>query len=215
MKRMRVILFAVMIAFVTVFIGWIFWIQEIQYALPTPVPNHFVDVAMGERIDLSEALVPRQGKVTLLHFFNSACPCSRFNMQEFERMAHRYKGHVQFLVVLQSADEDAVDHFKNRYELDVPVVLDREGTISDKCGIYSTPQAVLLDRNSTIYFKGNYNASRYCTRRETRFVEMAIDSLMENKPLPLFVKNMLTEPYGCTLPSDAEEQKSKTVFNLF
>jgi hypothetical protein len=130
-------------------------------------------------------------------------------------MAHRYKNSVQFYVVLQSDDYDAVGRFKKKYELNVPVILDRDGAISDKCGIYATPQAVLLDRNSTIYFKGNYNASRYCTRKETKFVELAIDSLIGNKPLPLFIRNMLTEPYGCTLPSDEGNQKNKTVFNLF
>jgi peroxiredoxin len=204
-----------MIAFTSFFIGWIFWVQEIQYALPTPVPAHFVDVKIGDAIDLDGDLKVTRGTITLLHFFNAKCPCSRFNMQEFESMAHRYKDSVQFYVVLQSDEDGAVAHFKDKYELDLPVILDKDGVISDKCGIYSTPQAVLLDKKSVVYFKGNYNASRYCTRRETKFVEMAIDSLIRNKPLPLFVQNMLTEPYGCTLPSDDDNQKERTVFNLF
>lgn len=197
------------------FICWIFWSQEIKYSLPTPVPVNFVDIKIGTNVDLTSDLKINKGKNTLLHFFNSNCACSRFNMKEFESMAHRFKDSLNFYVVLQSDDEGAVSQFQKKYELDIPVILDKDGIISDKLGIYSTPQAVILDKNSTIYFKGNYNASRYCTRKETKFVEIAIDSLVRNKPLPLFVQNMVSEPYGCTLPSDDDSQQNKLVFNLF
>jgi hypothetical protein len=80
--------------------------------------------------------------------------------------------------------------------------LDRDGTLSDRCGIYSTPQSALLDKDSKLYFKGNYNAARYCTRKETSFAEIAMDHLLKNEPLPLWVTTELTLPYGCTLPSD-------------
>jgi len=215
MKNKRIISFLLISMCICGFICWIFWTQEIQYALPTPVPAQFVDVKMGEHVDLNDQLKINNNKPALLHFFNASCPCSRFNMQEFESMAHRYKKDIRFYVVLQSEDEDAVTKFKKKYELDLPVILDKSGMISDKCGIYSTPQAVILDKHSSIYFKGNYNASRYCTRRETRFVEMAIDSLVANRPLPIALKNMLTEPYGCTLPSDEVSQSNNLVFNLF
>jgi hypothetical protein len=212
---MRIISFSAMSILMSGFIGWIFWTQELQYALPTPVPANFVDVAIGDRVDLPAGLKIGPGRYVLLHFFNSDCPCSRFNMQEFKSMAHRYRDSVQFYVILQSDDEEDVSRFHDKYELGIPVVLDKDGAISDACGIYATPQAVLLDGNSVIFFKGNYNASRYCTRRETRFVEIAMDSLLKNKPLPLSVRNAVTEPYGCTLPSDEDNQNKKTVFTLF
>lgn len=214
MKSVKIISFTVIMICLAAFISWTFWTQEIQYSLPTPVPANFVDINIGDSVDLADNLNISQNKVTLLHFFNPDCPCSRFNMQEFESMARSHKKDVAFYVVLQSDDDDAVESFKNKYELNIPVVLDKDGAISDKCGIYATPQAVVLDKHSTIYFKGNYNSSRYCTRKETKFVEIAIDSLVKNKPLPLFVLNMVTEPYGCTLPSDEASEK-EIAFTLF
>jgi hypothetical protein len=65
-----------------------------------------------------------------------------------------------------------------------------------------------------IYFKGNYNKSRFCTRKETRYVELALDSLIQHKPLPLFVQNELTLPYGCALPSD-ESMDEAGVLSFF
>src|SRR5687768_9634557 len=194
-------------------IGWIFWQYELKYSLPTPVPSHFRDVKLGEVVSVTGKEI-ESGKPALLHFFNPDCPCSKFNMKHFELLSKKYGSDVNFYVVLQSEEDDAVEDFNDKYELSVPVILDRDGSISDQCGIYSTPQAVVLDKASVLYFKGNYNKARYCTRKETNYVQIALDSLIENKPLPLFVQNELTVPYGCSLPSD-EAEDSQTFLNIF
>ncbi len=212
MINKRIILFSVFVLSAAGFIGWIFWEHEIKYASPTPLPDNFRNVSIGSQIDLSGMHIP-SGKSTVLHFFNPDCPCSKFNMKDFESLSKKYRAHLNFYIVLQSDDADAAADFKNRYALDLPVITDLDGSISDLCGIYSTPQAVVLDESSVIYFKGNYNKSRFCTRKETRYVEIALDSLVQHKPLPLFVQNELTLPYGCTLPSD--ETTEAGLLNFF
>jgi hypothetical protein len=215
MKLNKTILFGFISLSVTLMVCWIFWQHELKYARPTPVPDNFVDVSVGTRIDLSNWKINSE-KSTLLHFFNPDCPCSKFNMKEFEALARRYHEQVNFVIVLQCDDEDEVPAFKTKYDLDLPVIPDNEGKISDLCGIYATPQAVILNADSRIYFKGNYNKSRFCTHKQTRFVEIALDSLVANKPLPVFVQNELTLPYGCELPSDNPEEQSQlsNLFNL-
>ena len=209
----KAIFFSVFASSALCLIGWIFWEHEIKYASPTPLPDHFKDVSIGSRIDLGPMNVS-SGKSTVLHFFNPDCPCSKFNMKDFESLSKKYANRVNFYIVLQTDNEDAENEFKKRYELNLPVLPDRGGIISDMCGIYSTPQAVILDKNSVIYFKGNYNKSRFCTRKQTRYVEIALDSLVQDKPLPMFVQAELTLPYGCTLPSDETSEKT-SLLNLF
>jgi peroxiredoxin len=209
----KIIFFTVFALSAMSLIGWIFWEHEIKYASPTPVPSNFKDVSIGSRVDISSLKISTE-KSTVLHFFNPDCPCSKFNMKDFESLSKKYRDHINFYVILQSDDDNAEREFKTRYELDLPVFTDRDGTISDLCGIYSTPQAVILNENSVIYFKGNYNKSRFCTRKETRYVEIALDSLIQHKPLPMFVQNELTLPYGCALPSD-ESSKEAGLLNLF
>jgi len=209
----KIIFFTVFALSAISLIGWIFWEHEIKYASPTPLPDNFKNVSVGSQIDLRSIKLPG-GKSTVLHFFNPDCPCSKFNMKDFESLSKKYSKDISFYVILQSDDRDAEREFKKRYELDLPVLSDRDGMISDLCGIYSTPQAVILDKSSVIYFKGNYNKSRFCTRKETRYVEIALDSLMEDKPLPIFVQNELTLPYGCALPSD-ETSKEAGILSFF
>jgi hypothetical protein len=207
----KIIFFSVFAISVSYLIGWIFWEYEIKYAAPTPLPKNFRDVSVGSKLDLSSMHIP-SGELTVLHFFNPDCPCSKFNMKDFESLSKKYSADINFYVVLQSDDYTAAD-FKERYDLELPVIFDRDGAIAELCGIYSTPQAVVLNENSVIYFKGNYNKSRFCTRKETRYVEIALDSLIQHKPLPVFVQNELTLPYGCVLPAD--EQSEAGFLNLF
>jgi len=198
-----------------ILIGWVFWKQELQYALPTPVPANFVDVKAGTKVDLAKVITSSGGKPTLLHFFNFDCACSRFNMRDFESMAKQFGNDVNFYVVIQSEDEEDRDRFNKKYDLDIPTILDKDGSISDKCGIYATPQGVLLDKEFTIYFKGNYNLARYCTEKETKFAELAIGHLLKNEPLPLALQYALKEPFGCSLPSDDVPTVEGSMFSLF
>lgn len=214
-KIRKLILFLIVIPTAGIVIGWVFWKQEIQYALPTPVPQNFVDVKAGARVDLVNEIPSTGGKPTLLHFFNFDCPCSRFNMRDFESTAKQFGKEVNFYVVIQSEDEDDRDRFNKKYGLNIPTILDKDGSISDKCGIYATPQGVLLDKEYTIYFKGNYNIARYCTKKETKFAEMAIGHLLKNEPLPLALKYALKEPFGCSLPSDEMPPSERSIFSLF
>jgi len=211
----KLILFSIVIPTTGILIGWVFWKQGLQYALPTPVPSNFVDVKAGTTVDLVKEIPSAGGKPTLLHFFNFDCACSRFNMRDFESMAKQYGNDVNFYVVIQSEDEGDRDRFKKKYDLDIPTILDKDGTISDKCGIYATPQGVLLDKDFTIYFKGNYNLARYCTKKETKFAELAIGHLLKNEPLPLALQYALKEPFGCSLPSDEATTVQGSMFSLF
>ncbi|MBT1689127.1 TlpA family protein disulfide reductase [Dawidia soli] len=204
MKFRKTMLLAFIILIVMLSVGFIFWQHELRYATPTPVPDGFVDVPLGAEIDLA-AWGISSDRSTLLHFFNPRCPCSKFNMNEFRALVREYNEQVDFFVILQTDDDDARDEFNAKYALDVPVIADRDGRISDMCGIYATPQAVILNDASRIYFKGNYNKSRFCTHKQTRFVDIALDSLVAHRPLPVFVQHELTLPYGCELPSDTPD----------
>ena len=80
----------------------------------------------------------------------------------------------------------------------MPHIVDRGAAIARCLGVYSTPQAVLLDRDGRLVYRGNYNTSRYCTEPTTQFVRLALESLQQHRALA-------SEPeagiaYGCALP---------------
>lgn len=178
----------------------IFWYQESQYLLPTPIPSNYQLVAAGKAVHLPALPGIDNRKPLLLHFFNPDCPCSRFNIEHFRKLMSKYQGRLQFYAVLHTTDEnETAEKFQKKYELGIPVISNTDHRLAIACGVYATPQAAIIDQDGKLYFRGNYNKSRYCTDANSNFAQMAIDSLLASKPSPDFIE-LATTAYGCQLP---------------
>jgi len=177
----------------------IFWYQEMQYLLPTPVPEDYRVVLPNEVIEYDSILIPRQySKPRLLHFFNPDCPCSRFNLKHFHALQKKYAHQIDFYVVV--ASQKKVPAAKKLLpEGGITILVDADERLAKACGIYSTPQAALIQTTNRLYFRGNYNRSRYCTDPASNFVQMAMDSLLNQKGPPHF-SELATHSYGCSIP---------------
>jgi hypothetical protein len=180
-------------------IAALFWQQELQYTRPTPVPAYYVAVWPGQRV-----VVPAPSgtdcKPLLLHFFNPDCPCSRFNLKHVKQLVKSYGKDVVFLAVVPASFADRAEAIRHRYELPMPVVADGGEQLARACGVYATPQAALVDADGKLYYRGNYNKSRYCTTPHSNYAQMAIDSLLAGAPAPAF-NDLATTAYGCELPT--------------
>jgi hypothetical protein len=91
----------------------------------------------------------------------------------------------------------SVEKIQDKIGLDIPVIFDQ--SLADRCGVYSTPQAVLVDNSQKLYYRGNYNATRYCTEEKTAYAKMALDGLLNSQSLPVLSARAL-KSYGCTIP---------------
>jgi hypothetical protein len=203
---MRIVVVTLILIVVSAGIASIFWYQEIQYLLPTPVPKDYRVVLPDEVIKFDSVLRPeRYAKPKLLHFFSPDCPCSRFNLKHFLSLKKAYGGEVDFYVVI--AKREDVTSAKYMVEKDIQIVVDKNEKLAKACGVYSTPQAALIQSNNKLYFRGNYNRSRYCVDKNSNFVQMALDSLMARKEPPHFIE-LATQSYGCSI---AQEQAPSVV----
>jgi thiol-disulfide isomerase/thioredoxin len=176
-------------------ISYIFWSNEWKYSLPTPVPSNYVTVNIGQHIDIDSKLNVEKDKPVFIHFFNPECPCSRFNAPHFNSLVKKYGNQVSFRVVVINKGKDyTADEIKDRFDFKIPVSFD--STIAQSCGVYSTPQAVIIEGDRKLYFRGNYNRARYCTDEKSNYAQMAIASLLNNESNPLF-SQYATKAYGC------------------
>jgi peroxiredoxin len=191
-------------AAITTAIGYIFWQQETQYWTPTEKPASLsIEIHQGDEapLELIQINAPLQ-KPLLIHFFNTDCPCSRFNMKDVAGLVNQHKDEIDVIIVLQSYDYKSADlaYFNKKTGLDLPLIVDRDGKIAQAFGIYSAPQAVVVNEEGRIHFRGNYNLSRYCTKQESAFVALSIQSLLSGSKTADFGL-LATTPYGCLLPS--------------
>lgn len=175
----------------------LFWYNEWKYSLPTPVPESYHAVATGTVIQAAQPLV--QNKQPLfLHFFNPDCPCSRFNTTYFKKLVKKYEHVARFVIVPMSKKPITAEEIRSRFNLSLPVVFDT--SLARTCGVYSTPQAVIIDTSYHLYYRGNYNKSRYCTDSQSNYAEIALEALLNQRSRVQFDKYAL-QAYGCQLPT--------------
>ncbi len=174
-----------------------FWYNEWKYSLPTPVPNNYIAVYPGTHVDIVSALKFKNNKPTFLHFFNPDCPCSKFNVPHFKSLVKQYGNEVNFAIVIMSNKKFSSKEVQNKFDLNIPVLFD--SAIAKQCGVYSTPQAVIIDKAQKLFYRGNYNRSRYCTDTKSNYAQIALDSLLHNNTSIIFNKYAL-QAYGCQLP---------------
>ena len=182
----------------------VFWFQDWQYSLPTPRPEALKQPALGMVMSVAEVL-PGGAKYDpsrplLLHFFNPGCPCSRFNLEHIRELTRTYGDRVNIVAVLEEDSTDnLVDGFR-RTGLPIQAVVDSNRTLATAVGVYSTPQAVILDARGTLLYRGNYNSSRYCVDRRTEYARVALDALLAHRPQPALEPAAFIA-YGCPLPN--------------
>ena len=120
-------------------------------------------------------------------------------MPHFKGLAKKYGNEISFAVVVITSDKDYTEEIiRKKYALTMPILFDT--SLAVICGVYSTPQAVLLTANEQLYYRGNYNRSRYCTDKKSNYAQIAIDALLASKQEPAFNNYALTA-YGCSLPN--------------
>lgn len=174
-----------------------FWYSQLIYTLPTPIPAGYKIVKNGKVISLNNELNFPDKKPVFLHFFNPDCPCSRFNMDHFKSLVKAYGSRVNFAIVLMTDKSYTAAEIQNRFNVNVPVVSDPN--LATLSGVYATPQAVILNADRALYYRGNYNKTRYCTEEKSSYARLALKGLLNHTSLIQFDQSAL-RAYGCTLP---------------
>lgn len=190
---------AFIVCFLSVLTGvivYLFWKEEMRYRLPTPVPKNYSAVLKGTIV--KQAFI-RPAKISWLHFFNPSCPCSKFNLQSVKALHKKYKNEVNFYIISEQKVEATL------FEPPVTIIRDSTGQIADAYGVYSTPQAVIVDVNQNLVYRGNYNVSRFCTSASTNFAEQALQALLAGQSYS--IPTVAAIAYGCNLGSDCNNNE--------
>src|SRR5687768_18133982 len=114
-----------------------------QYLLPTPKPKNYRVVRPNEAVNFDfSRVISEKTKPKLFHFFSPDCPCSRFNIKHFLTLKRKYKNELDFYAVV--TDEQKISSAKKMLDEDIIILIDKEEKLAKACGVYSTPQAAIL-----------------------------------------------------------------------
>ena len=199
-KRVKIVITSLVLTTLFGIVLTIFWVQQMQFLLPTPIPADHREVPLGVQPVLSDWEISANTEMSLLHFYSADCPCSRFNLTHFKSLVRQFGDQVKFYVVTQSSDTSIAEDVS---EYGVEVIKDTDGTIAKRCGVYATPQAVILDDKGAIVYRGNYNQARFCTDKKSWFAQIVIESHLGLSDVESINRSALV-PYGCSLPADRD-----------
>lgn len=146
------------------------------------------------------------GRLTVLFFVTSDCPISNYYAPEIQRICGEYgQRDVVCSLVYEDVNIDATGLHKHLDEYrygKIPTVIDRDRTVAAKAGATVTPQAVLMDANGNIRYRGRIDnryeelgkPRRVVTERDLRG---ALDAMLSGKPVP----RPETRAVGCYIVS--------------
>ena len=118
-------------------------------------------------------------------------------MDHVRSLIEQYGRDTDFRIVLVTDKAYTEQQIQKRFSINIPIMAD--SGISAACGVYSTPQAVIINSSGTLHYRGNYNRSRYCTDKKTNYAQAALEQLIRGN----YAQSpglLATKAYGCSLP---------------
>jgi len=112
-------------------------------------PDFSLESIQGDYVRLSDL----RGKVILLNFWASWCPPCRYEMPTFQKLFQQYQNQKFVLLTINLTAQDstnALDAFIQKYNLTLPILLDKDGKVARTYQIQSLPTTFIIGANGII-----------------------------------------------------------------
>ena len=120
--------------------------------LETPVtaPAFTLKDLGGQKISLREL----GGKVVVLHFFSIWCSVCKKQASDFDKLNEEIKDKdVSFLHVVVDGREKELLEYKNKFNISIPILIDKDGSVAKAYGVKSHHETFFIDRKGKIVGK--------------------------------------------------------------
>lgn len=137
-------------------------------------------------------------KATVFLFVSAQCPISNVYTPRFNALATEYtKQGTQVFAVYADRQESMMEITKNvkEHNLVFPAVKDAHGVLADTLGAKLTPEAVIVDAQGVICYRGRIDDNTIPTRVTTHDLTNALDSVIKGEP----VAHPKTFAFGCAI----------------
>jgi mono/diheme cytochrome c family protein len=144
------------------------------------------------------------GGATALIFYSCECPISNAYSPTLNELAQSFpKGKLNLVGVCIDPDlnDAAIAQHAAEYRLAFPVARDREGALARKLGVKVTPEAVVIDADDHVRYRGRVD-DQFAARQkrnanpQTQELRAAIAAVLAGAPVDAAV----VEAVGCPLP---------------
>ena len=143
-------------------------------------PNFTLKTTDGKDWSLTDA----KGKIVVLEWCNPQCPACQ----------------GVFVVFINSSADvpsslEATGAYLKEHKIDVPALLDTEGSVGQLYGARTTPHCFVIDDKGVLRYNGAINDARGGKKATTNYVVNAVKQIKGNET----VSPDTTTPYGCSV----------------
>jgi alkyl hydroperoxide reductase subunit AhpC len=145
----------------------------------------------GEEHKLSE--YTEEGKIVVLEWFNPDCPFVKKFHYKTDTMRQTYAGFegkpVEFLAInsasapnKQGWGEERNIEAEELYEIEYPILLDKDGSVGKSFGAKRTPHIFIVDAEGVVRYIGPIDSSSsYQEIGEKNYIEIAVNQLLDGE----------------------------------
>jgi hypothetical protein len=166
----------------------------------------------GQRLEVPSGA----GKVTALIFYSTECPISNVYSPTLNALVDAFPAE-RFTMIGLCVDPDKTNadlrEHAGEYALKFPVARDRSLHLARKYGAEVTPEAVVLDADGKVRYRGRID-DQFAARQKrnlnsvTHELKDAITALLAGKP----VEKTEVKAVGCPLPKIVEDEANNVTF---
>ncbi len=115
-------------------------------AVGDKAPDFTLQTVSGEKVKLSDY----KGKKVFLNFWATWCPPCKEEMPHMQSFYEEKPEHVEILAVNFEESQQRITDFTDQYGLTFPVLMDKEGKVSEAYEIYTIPTTYVLNEDGTV-----------------------------------------------------------------
>lgn len=165
-------------------------------AVGTAAPNFTLNTVDGQD---TFTLATHKGKIVVVQFWNHECPWIQGSYAKTQELADKYKDKgVVFVAIDCTFHHKAEDvrNFATVNKFTVPLLMNTNGDVGQAYAATRTPETFVIDREGIVRYRGALdNRSTPAHHGDVNYVEMAIKSLLDGKPVDPTEK----KAFGCTI----------------
>ena len=137
-------------------------------------------------------------RATALVFLSTSCPLAKRYTQRLNRLDQTFASRGVKLVGVFANSEDTVDSINQHAEkmkFSFPIAKDDYAYLATRVGASMTPQAVVIDEDGSIRYRGAIDDNRYENRVKNTYLADALSSVLSDERLQV----PQTKTLGCSI----------------
>ncbi len=172
-----------------------FWYYQYRPLQPFSLEPNALITFQGEPLEqwLADHPLPTsEGQITLIHYWDDSCRCSRFNTPHLARLIERFRG--QAITFILQPVGTTPSNLTTAAELQ-QLAPTQVRSVSESFGGWrppAIPSVVVLDRDGQLAYLGPYSPDALCSENQS-LLETLLPLLLSGQKL----RQRLTNAFGC------------------